>query len=75
MGPTCAARLLVEVGDRARFRSEAHVASWNGTAPIEASSGDQVRYRLSRTGDRQINRVLYNVAADASASNHVASIA
>ena len=50
------ARLLVEVGDITRFPTKAHFASWNGTAPIDASSGDQVRHRLSRAGNRQINR-------------------
>ena len=35
---------------------------WNGTAPIDASSGDQVRHRLSRGGNRQINRVLHIMA-------------
>jgi transposase len=39
-----------------------HFASWNGTAPIDASSGDQVRHRLSRAGNRQINRVLHIMA-------------
>ena len=50
IGPSGAARLLVEVGDVTRFPSRAHFASWNGTAPIDASSGDQVRHRLSRAG-------------------------
>ena len=59
IGPSGAARLLVEVGDITRFPSKAHFASWNGTAPIDASSGDQVRHRLSRAGNRQINRVLH----------------
>jgi len=62
IGPTGAARLLVEVGDITRFPSKAHFASWNGTAPLDASSGDQVRHRLSRTGNRQINRVLHTMA-------------
>lgn len=62
IGPTGAARLLVEVGDITRFPSRAHFASWNGTVPIEASSGDQVRHRLSRAGNRQINRVLHTTA-------------
>jgi hypothetical protein len=56
IGPSGAARLLVEAGDPARFPDKAHFASWNGTAPIDASSGDQVRHRLSRAGNRQINR-------------------
>ena len=62
MGPSGAARLLVEVGDINRFPSRAHFASWNGTAPIDASSGDQVRHRLSRKGNRQINRVIHIMA-------------
>jgi transposase len=62
IGPSGAARLLVEVGDIARFPNRAHFASWNGTAPIDASSGDQVRHRLSRAGNRQINRVLHIMA-------------
>ncbi|MFI0445502.1 transposase [Actinomadura sp. 6N118] len=43
IGPSGAARLLVEVGDITRF-PKPHFASWNGTAPIDASSGDQVRH-------------------------------
>jgi transposase len=62
IGPSGAARLLVDVGDVTRFPSKAHFASWNGTAPIDASSGDQVRHRLSRGGNRQINRVLHIMA-------------
>ena len=45
-----------------RFPGKAHFASWNGTAPIDASSGDQVRHRLSRAGNRQINRTLHIMA-------------
>jgi transposase len=62
IGPSGAARLLVEVGDITRFPNRDHFASWNGTAPIDASSGDQVRHRLSRAGNRQINRVLHTMA-------------
>ena len=62
IGPSGAARLLVEVGDITRFPSKAHFAYWTGTAPIDASSGDQVRHRLSRGGNRQINRVLHIMA-------------
>ena len=39
-----------------------HFASWTGTAPADASSGDHVRHRLSRGGNRQINRVLHTMA-------------
>jgi hypothetical protein len=62
LGRSGAARLLVDVGDVTRFATRDHFASWNGTAPIDASSGDQVRHRLSRAGDRQINRVLHIMA-------------
>lgn len=62
IGPSGAARLLVEVGDITRFPNRAHFASWTGTAPIDASSGDHVRHRLSRGGNRQINRVLHLMA-------------
>jgi transposase len=62
IGPSGAARLLVETGDITRFPNRAHFASWNGTAPIDASSGEQVRHRLSRAGNRQINRVLHIMA-------------
>jgi transposase len=62
IGPSGAARLLVEVGDITRFPDRNHFASWTGTAPIDASSGDNVRHRLSRGGNRQINRVLHMMA-------------
>ena len=62
IGPSGAARLLIEVADVTRFPDKAHFASWNGTAPIDASSGDQVRHRLSRGGNRQTNRVLHIMA-------------
>src|SRR4051812_43880739 len=59
IGPSGAARLLGDIG---RFASRAHFASWNGTAPIDASSGDQNRHRLSRAGNRRINRALHIMA-------------
>jgi transposase len=62
IGSSGAARLLVEVGDITRFPDRGHFASWTGTAPIDASSGDHVRHRLSRGGNRQINRVLHIMA-------------
>ncbi len=53
---------MVDVGDITRFPDRGHFASWNGTAPIDASSGDHVRHRLSRAGNRQINRTLHIMA-------------
>jgi transposase len=62
IGPSGAARLLGDIADVARFTSRGHFASWNGTAPLDASSGDQTRHRLSRAGNRRINRVLHIMA-------------
>ena len=59
IGPARAARILADVGDVARFPDRNHFASWTGTAPIDASSGEHVRHRLSRAGNRRLNHVLY----------------
>jgi transposase len=58
IGPAGAARILADVGDIARFPDRNHFASWTGTAPIDASSGEQIRHRLSRAGNRRLNHVL-----------------
>ncbi|MFE3000191.1 transposase [Nocardia sp. NPDC059246] len=62
IGPAGAARLLADVGDIHRFRDRDRFVSWNGTAPLDASSGQQQRHRLSRAGNRKINRVLHTMA-------------
>lgn len=62
IGPSGAARLLSDVGDIRRFADRDRFASWNGTAPLDASSGDQKRHRLSRAGNRRINRSLHIMA-------------
>jgi transposase len=62
IGPSGAARLLADVAGIRRFASRDRFASWNGTAPLDASSGSQARHRLSRAGNRRINRVLHIMA-------------
>ena len=62
IGPSSAARLLADAGSIHRFASRDHFASWNGTAPLDASSGQQQRHRLSRAGNRRINRALHIMA-------------
>ncbi len=63
VGPDCASTLLVTAGSNPhRIHSQAAFAKLCGTAPIEASSGEHTRHRLSRTGDRQANAALYRVA-------------
>ena len=62
IGPAGAARILSDVGDVARFPDQNHFASWTGTAPLGASSGEQIRHRLSRAGNRRLNYVLHMAA-------------
>jgi transposase len=62
VGPVVAARILADVGDVARFGDRNRFASWTGTAPLDASSGDQIRHRLSRAGNRRMNHVLHIAA-------------
>jgi transposase len=62
VGPVLAAWILGEVGDVRRFTTKAQFAAHNGTAPIEASSGQVVRHRLSRAGNRRLNHALYLIA-------------
>jgi transposase len=62
IGPVLAAILLGRIGDIQRFPTAGHFAAYCGVAPLEASSGDVVRHRLSRLGDRQLNTALYIMA-------------
>lgn len=62
IGPVLAAKILGHTGDIRRFPTRHHYASYCGTAPIEASSGEHRRHRLSRAGNRQLNRALHLVA-------------
>ncbi len=62
VGPAGAARVLADVGDVARFADRNRFASWTGTAPLDASSGEQTRHRLSRAGNRRMNHVLHVAA-------------
>jgi transposase len=62
VGPVVAARILADVGDVARFADRNRFASWTGTAPLDASSGEQTRHRLSRAGNRRMNRMLHIAA-------------
>ena len=61
VGPIVAAQLIVAWSHQGRVRSEAAFARLAGVAPIPASSGQTTRHRLSRGGDRQLNRALHTV--------------
>ena len=62
VGPVVAARTLADVGDVARFADRNRFASWTGTAPLDASSGEQNRHRLSRAGNRRMNHMIHIAA-------------
>ena len=64
VGPISAAKLLAS--DPRRLKSEAAFARCNGTAPKPASSGQTVRHRLDRGGDRQANNAIHTVALNRS---------
>ena len=61
VGPIVAAQLIVSWSHPGRVRSEAAFARLAGVAPLPASSGQTIRHRLSRGGDRQLNRSLHTV--------------
>jgi transposase len=62
IGDLLAAKILARTAGVDRFRSAAAFASYRGVAPLEASSGDIQRHRLSRAGDRQLNSALHIMA-------------
>jgi transposase len=62
VGAVVAARILADVGDVARFADRNRFASWTGTAPLDASSGEQNRHRLSRAGNRRVNHMIHIAA-------------
>jgi transposase len=64
IGPISAAKLIAS--DPRRLKSEAAFARCNGTAPKPASSGQTIRHRLDRGGDRQANNALHTIALNRS---------
>ena len=62
IGPIGAATILGSVGDITRFPTKGHFASYNATAPIDASSGNHKRHRLNPRGNRKLNHALHIAA-------------
>ena len=62
VGPVVAALVIGHSGDIGRFASRHHYASYNGSAPVEASSGPKRRHRLNSRGNRQLNHALHMIA-------------
>jgi transposase len=61
-GPVVAAIVIGAVRDVSRFAGRDHFAAYNGTAPIEVSSGHRKIYRLSRRGNRRLNHAIHMAA-------------
>ncbi len=61
-GPILAAFLIGYTGDVGRFASADHYAAYNGTAPIEYSSGGKTKHRLSLRGNRKLNHAIHMAA-------------
>ena len=57
-----AGKILGHVGDVTRFPTADHFASYTGTSPLDASSGERRRHRLNTTGNRQLNTALHTIA-------------
>ena len=65
VGPNTASVLLVAAGDNPkRMKSEGSFAALRGTSPVQASSGQIVRHRLNRGGNRQANNALWRIATN-----------
>lgn len=62
VGALTAAKIVAETADATRFRSKDAFARHNGTAPLPVWSGNRVRHRLSRTGNRQLNTAIHRIA-------------
>jgi transposase len=62
VGPVIAATVIGDVADITRFPTADKFASYNGTAPIEVSSGSKKIYRLSMRGNRRLNHVIHMAA-------------
>ncbi len=62
VGPIIAAMVIAYTGDITRFPTCGHYASYNATAPIEASSGPKARHRLNPRGNRQLNWAIHSIA-------------
>ena len=62
IGPIIAAMLIGYTGDIARFADRDRYAAYNGTAPVEFSSGGRIVHRVSQRGNRQLNHALHMAA-------------
>jgi transposase len=69
VGPVVAGTITGDIGDVSRFPGADHFAAYNGTAPVEVSSGNRKVHRLSLRGNRRINHALHMAAITSSATS------
>src|SRR5205807_1846376 len=62
IGPMIACALIGYAGDIRRFHTRDHFAAYNGTAPVEFSSGGRTVHRLSQRGNRKLNHAIHMAA-------------
>ena len=62
VGPVIAGTIIGDIADVSRFPGRDHFASYNGTAPVEVSSGNRKIHRLSLRGNRRINHAIHMAA-------------
>jgi transposase len=70
VGPVVAAAVIGDVKNVSRFPDRDHFAAYNGTAPIEVSSGQRKVYRLSRRGNRRLNHAIHMAAVTQISHRH-----
>jgi hypothetical protein len=70
VGAIVAADVIVAWSHPGRVRSEAAFARLAGVAPVPASSGQTIRHRLSRGGDRQLNLALHTIVLQRRQHDH-----
>src|SRR4029077_8726032 len=62
VGPVIAGTIIGDIADVSRFPGRGHFASYNGTAPVEVSSGNRKVHRLSLRGNRRVNHAIHMAA-------------
>jgi len=70
VGPVVAAAIIGDVRDVSRFADRDHFAAYNGTAPVEVSSGQRKVYRLPRRGNRRVNHAIHMAAVTQVSHRH-----
>src|SRR5205823_7234919 len=62
VGPVIASTIIGDIADVSRFPGRGHFAAYNGTAPVEVSSGNRKIHRLSLRGNRRVNHAIHMAA-------------